>query len=152
LDYWKKLSRGDQVVGGAGVLLVINLLFLPWHHVRVGFGPFHVTANRSALESPNAFWGWLALLLAIAMVAHVVLARFTKVELPKLPVTWGRASFIGGVATLAVLLLKLVLKTDFLGVGAWFGVILGAGMAYGGFLHNAEEEQTAVPPEVGTTT
>ena len=81
----------------------------------------------------------------------MVLARFTKVELPTLPVTWGRASLIGGVAVLALLLLKLVLKTDFLGVGAWFGIILGGAMAYGGFLHT-QEEQTAVPPEVGTTT
>ena len=151
MDYLKKLSRGDQIVGGAGVLLVIDLLFLPWHHVRVGFAQFHVTANRTALQSPNAFWGWLAFLVTVALVARVVLARFTTVQLPKLPVTWGRASLIGGVAVVALLLLKLVLKTDFLGVGAWFGIILGGAMAYGGYLHT-QEEQTAVPPGVGTTT
>ena len=143
----KKLTLGDRVVGGAGVVLLVDLLFLPWHHVEVGFGTFTASADRTAIESPDAAIGWLAVLLTAAMVAHIVLVRFTDVQLPELGLPWSQISMIGGFATLAALLLKLLAETDYLGYGAWVGLALGAAMAYGGFLH--EHEHFGLPAAPG---
>ena len=33
-----------------------------------------------------------------------------------------------------LLLLKLLVETEFLGFGAWLGLLLAAGMTYGGYL------------------
>ncbi len=57
-----------------------------------------------------------------------------ETKLPDLPVTWDKAIFYGAAATLGLLLLKLLLETDYLGFGAWLGILLAAGMTYGGYL------------------
>ena len=132
---FKKLTTGDWIVGGGGIVLFIGLLFLPWHDIE--FGPF--SESRSAIESPNAFWGWLALILAVALVATVVLRKLTTVDLPDLPISWGDAQFYGSIAVLALLLIKLISETDFLGWFAWVGLIISAGIVYGGFLLHQDE-------------
>lgn len=129
-----KLTMGEKVVGAAGVLLLIDLLFLPWHKLDLGI----VSVSRSGIESPNAFWGILAVLVTLAMVAVVVVTRFTTAKLPDLPIPLGQTMFFAGIAVLALLLLKLVLETDLLGFGAWLGILLAGAMAYGGFLIRQE--------------
>ena len=52
-----KLSRGERIIVVAGVLLVIDLLFLPWHSITV---PFIGSVDRNGISSPNAFLGFLA--------------------------------------------------------------------------------------------
>lgn len=128
-----KLSLSDKIIAATGIVLIIDLLFLPWHSIDLG--PFGGSVTRSGVESPNSFWGVLALLLTIAVVA-VTLVRVLKPEtkLPDLPVTWDRAIFFGAAATLVLLFLKLVMETDALGFGAWLGILLAGGMTYGGYL------------------
>lgn len=126
-----KLSLSDKIIAGTGIVLIIDLLFMPWHSVDLGFQTF----TRSGVESPNSFWGVLALLLTIALVAVTLVRSFKpETKLPDLPVTWDRAVFFAAAATLALLFLKLVLETDSLGFGAWLGILLAGGMTYGGFL------------------
>lgn len=123
-----KLSLSDKIIAGTGIVLIIDLLFLPWHDIPV-------FDDISAIESPNSFWGVLALILTIAVVAITLLRVFKpETKLPDLPVSWDRATFFGAAATLGVLVLKLILETDFLGFGAWLGLLLAAGMTYGGYL------------------
>lgn len=136
-----KLTMGEKIILGAGAVLLIDLLFLPWHKVDLGI----VSVSRSAIQSPNAFWGLLALLVTIAVVAVVAVNRFTSAKLPDLPVPLGQAVFFAGIAVLALLLLKLVVETDFLGFGAYLAILLGAAMAYGGFLVRSELG-TSSPP------
>ncbi len=100
--------------------------------------------TRSGVESPNGFWGILALLLAIAVIAVLVVTRLTTTQVPELPIPLQRAIFFGTIAVLALLLLKLVIETDFLGFGAWLAILLGAGMVYGGFLKSQESGEPAV--------
>lgn len=131
-----KLTTGDKIVLGTTIVLFLDLLIFPWHSVDLG--PFG-SVDRSATESPNGFWGLLALLLAIVIVAVVVLRKLTTVDLPELPIPWAQVQFIGGIVLLAVLLLKLILETDSLAFGAYLAILLAAGGAYGGFMIQQEE-------------
>ena len=133
-----KLSRGERIIVSAGVLLVIDLLFLPWHSITV---PFIGSVDRNGISSPNAFLGFLAALTAAAMVAQVIVSKFTSAMLPELPVPWPRAHMIGGLAVLGLLVLKLLLQTSFLGFGAYLGILIAAGLALGGYTVNQESSR-----------
>jgi hypothetical protein len=132
---FKKLTQGERIVLIAGVLLIIDLLILPWHNIELGG---LVDVNRTGVQSPNAFYGVLALLLAIVMVGQIVAAKVANVKLPDLPIGWGQVHMIAGILVFALLLLKLVVETNFLGFGSYLGVILGAAVAFGGFSINKE--------------
>lgn len=145
-----KLSLGDKVAAGAGILLAIGLLFLPWHKVEFDFGPLgSESETRSAVQSPNSFWGWLALLLVIAIVVTIILRKLTTTELPALGnVTWADATFYAAIAVGVLLLIKLVMETDALGWGLFVDLILAAALIYGAFLIK-QEGDTARPATGG---
>lgn len=124
-----KLTLGDKILGGTSLVLVIFLLFLPWHSIDLGF----TSINIRATSSPNGFWGVLALLLAIVLAASVVTKLF-EVKLPDLPIPLGDAQFYGAIAMLAFLVLKLVLETEALAFWAYLNILLAGGAVYGGFL------------------
>jgi hypothetical protein len=137
-----KLTKGEKIVLGAGLVLIIDLLFLPWHHVSIGSGllGLSIKVNRTAIQSPNGLWGWLAVLVAIVMVAQIVAAKFTSAKLPTPPIPWSRVHLIAGVAVIALLVIKLFAETSFLGFGAFLGLALGAAVAFGGFTISKEPE------------
>jgi len=130
----KNLSLGERIMSLAGVLLLIDLVFLPWHRIDLGI----VSVSRSGLQSPNGFLGLLAALVAMAIVARVVISEFTTIELPRLPVSWEQADLIAAAAVAALLLLKLVLETSFLSVGAWLAIPLAGALLYGGYQRTRE--------------
>ena len=129
-----KMRTPDWILGGCALVLVIDLLFFPWHKIDYNFGPLGSgSSSRSGIQSPNSFWGVLALLLAIAILAVVIIRRLTTVKLPDLPISWGDALFYGAIATLVLLLIKLIVETNSLGFGSYLGIVLAAGLVYGGF-------------------
>jgi hypothetical protein len=113
---------------------LIDLLFFPWHKIDLGI----LSVSRTAVQSPNSFWGVLAMLVALVVVAVIAVTRFTSTAMPDLPVPLSRAIFFGTIAVLALVLLKLVIETRSLGFGAYLAVLLAAGMVYGGFLRDKE--------------
>lgn len=110
-----KLSRDDMIVGGLGLFLVIDLLFLPWYSV-LGF-------TFTATSSPYAIWGVLALLVAIAFIADLAFERFGGAQLPAIGGTRAstRTALAGG--TLAFMVIKFLAHTSDLGFGAWLGLL-----------------------------
>lgn len=130
-----KLSKGDRIVVVTGLALVIDLLFLPWYSITIAN---LVTVTRTGVGAPDAFLGFLGMVIALAMALQIVLARFTDVKLPDLPVPWPRAHMLGGAAALILLLLKLVLHTSYLGFGAYLGILLAIGLTFGGVTLNNE--------------
>ena len=135
-----KLTRGEQIVLGAGLLLSLDLLAFPWHRISV-LGIVAVT--RTGVQSPNAVYGLLALLLALVMVAQVVVSKLTAAKLPDLPVPWSQVHQIAGVAAFALLLLKLLVETNALGFGAFLGLILAGVLAFGGYTIGQEARRPA---------
>jgi hypothetical protein len=131
---FKKLTQGERITLIAGVLLILDLLILAWHNIDLGLlGDI----KRTGVQSPNAFWGVLALILTLLMVGLIV-ARLAGVKLPDLPMPLGQILMIAGIAVLAFLLIKLVSETTALGIGAYLGILLGAAVAFGGFSVNKE--------------
>ena len=111
-----KLTIGDRVVGISAIVFLIAM-FLPWYGLS---DEFDVDASRNGFD--YFFFGWIPLLLALAMLAQILVSRFTTTEMPKVgSLTWGQIHLIlGGLAALLVLLRLLI--TD--NVEA-FGVDLG---------------------------
>ncbi|HWJ61402.1 MAG TPA: hypothetical protein VNS19_05495 [Acidimicrobiales bacterium] len=134
-----RVTLGDKVVVGAAFLLVIDLLFLPWHQV--------FSFSRTATEAPGGWWGTLAVLLTVAIVALTAVRRFTDVSLPTLPRPIGEVNLAATAVVFAVLAIKLALDTTFLGFGSYLGLLLAASMVAGAFLGKDETDEA---PPVGT--
>lgn len=138
-----KLSQGDRIVLAAGIVLIIDLLFLPWYHIDLSIFVPGAVASRSAVQSPYAGYGLIAFLVTLVMVGQIVAARFTSAKLPDPPISWGQIHFLAGGIVAVLLLLKLAAETHALGFGAYLGLLLAAGLAYGGYLINQESSSLA---------
>jgi len=136
----RKLTTGERIVAIAGVLLVVDLLVFPWHHRSLSIqGIELITVNRRALQSPNGFWGVIAVLLTIAVVLQTMLSALQDPSrVPEGARMRSEYRMYGAFAVLGLLVIKLLLKTNFLGFGAWLGLILAAAVAYGGYTINQE--------------
>ena len=111
-----KLTIGDRVVGIAAIVFLISM-FLPWYGLSVeGVGD----PSRNGFD--YFFFGWIPLLLILAVAATIAISRFTTTELPNLgSLSWTQVQLIAaGLAALLVLLRLLI--TD--SVEA-FGIDLG---------------------------
>jgi hypothetical protein len=127
---FSRLSRGERFVVIAGGLLLVSLAFFPWHRfelfVFIGGDP-----TRTALQSPNALQGTLAFLVTVAMVAQVVMTRYSNQRVNPALI---RLQPVAGMAVFALLAWKLASSTTDLNVGAYLGIPLAAALAYGGFI------------------
>lgn len=139
-----RLTLGDKIIAGTGIVLVITLLFLPWH--SAGYGPYEIT--RTAIQSPNSIWGILALLLTIAVLLAALLPKLSEVKVPDLPIPLPDAVMYASFAVVALLLLKLLVQTEALGFGAFLAILLAGGMAFGAFRSRQEAGAT---PDPGST-
>ncbi|WP_426574131.1 hypothetical protein [Aquihabitans sp. McL0605] len=148
---FSKLTLGDKILGGCALVLVIDLLFLPWHHWSYSYssGDIHVggSFSRTAIQSPNSFWGWLAMLVLLAIIGVTIVRRFTDTALPDTPRPLPELTFYATIAVFVLLFLKLILKFDYIGFGAYLAILLAGGMVYGAYLDRNEEEGA---PSVGT--
>jgi len=125
-----RLSPGEKIVVVAGGLLLLSLAFFPWHRI-VLLGLLGGDATRTALQSPNALQGTLAFLVTVAMVAQVILTRYSHQKVNPALVKLQPAA---GFAVLGLLGWKLALATTALSVGAYLGIVLAAALAYGGLM------------------
>jgi len=129
-------TRAERIVVVAGVLLIADLLLLPWHHyalnLDVGNLGIHLPRfayDRSGVQAPDAAFGVIALFGASLMVLQVVGAKVVPAVAPL-----ARFQLVAGPAVLGLLIGKLISNDDFLGRGAWLGLLLGVGMTVGGCL------------------
>ena len=128
---FQKLDRHFQLMLPTGPILLIFLIFAPWH--QFGSGPY---GSASALQAPNALLGVVALLAVVVSS----LISFSQVlgsdKLPESPQgkSWEEVVFIVNAILFGSLILKLILETSWLGWGAWGCIIAGAIHFYGAYI------------------
>jgi hypothetical protein len=127
------LSAGERTVVVAGLLLILDLLFLPWHSVDLGGLQLDVDTTRSGVQAPYGGYGVAAVVLTAVMIAQIALARLLAVRLPDPPVPWSQIHLILGIFVAVVLVIKLARETEFLGYGAYSAILAGILVAYGGY-------------------
>ena len=130
------LSREDWVVGGGALLLIIDILFLPWHSVS-GF-------DFTGAGAPGGIWGVLALIVTIAVLVDLTLARFNPaVQVPTSQLGRDMTRTAAAGLGLVLVLIKFIDNTSSLAIGTWLGIILAIVVVAGAYL-NAQGNSTAV--------
>lgn len=133
---FSRLSRGERFVVVAGGLLLVSLAFFPWHRLsELGF--LGGDPTLTALQSPNSLQGTLAFLVTVAMVAQVLLTRYSDQKVNPALV---KLQAPAGMAVFAILSWKLASETSYLSVGAYLGMIFAGALAYGGFILSREPQ------------
>ena len=131
-----RLTRGEKIVLLAGAFLLLDLAFFPWHRYDLlsllGGDP-----TRTALQTPNSLQGTLAFLLTVAMVAQVVMTRFTNQQVNPALV---RLQPAAGLAVLGLLAWKLSVDLADLSVGAYLGLGLAVVLAYGAVIMSRDPD------------
>ncbi len=123
------VSREDQILGGLALLLVIDLLFLPWFSISLG----PLTATSTASGAPDGWLGVLAVLAALALIADLAVERFSpQTTLPAINNSRTHTRFVLACAAAAFVVLKFLFHIHFsyFGFGFWLGIILAAALVY----------------------
>ena len=133
-----RLSRGERFVVVAGGFLLLSLAFFPWHRFEfaayLGGDP-----RRTALQTPNALQGTLAFLITVAMVAQVLMTRYSSQKANPALV---RLQPAAGLAVLGTLAWKLASEMSDLSVGAYLGILVAGILVYGAFVLAKESGTT----------
>ncbi len=138
-----KLSQGERIVLVGGLLLIVDLLFVPWHDIDLAGLDGVIDTTVTGVQQPYAGYGIAAVVLTAVMIVQIALARLLSVRLPEPPVPWSQIHLILGIFVAVVLVIKLVRLTDSLGYGAYSGVLAGVLVAYGGYSISREGEDPA---------
>lgn len=122
-------SRDDWILGGVALLLVIDLLFLPWFVISVG--PF--SASTTATGDPDGWLGVLAVLAAVALIADLAIERLSPgTALPNIRGSRTETRFVLAAVTAVFVGLKFLFHIHFsyFGFGFWAGLVLTIGLVY----------------------
>ena len=134
----ESLSKDDWIIGGIAVLLVIDLLFLPWLRISAG----HITLTSTATGTPDGWLGVLAMLAVLALIADLSLERFSpRTQLPAVDGSRTQTRFLMACVAAGLLALKFLFHVHVsrFGVGFWGALVLSAALVYVALkAHNAE--------------
>jgi len=143
MEKFRGLGLGEKIILIAAPLFFIDG-FLPWFHYDIaGFGG----PSRSGWSGDFSFLSIIAILAAAVMVAQIVVARFTAVQLPALPqgLTWPRVHLgLAGYVAFAVVIRLIVgesagpVDAD-MAFGLWIAVVLAAALVVAGVLMYRQE-------------
>jgi hypothetical protein len=128
MDKLSALSRGTQIMLGAGVLLLIDT-FLAWQEISVEI--LGVEAASASANAWHGFWGIVMGLALILLLAWIV-ASIAGIDIP-LPVS---GTMIAAVlaAIIVVVALSKNLVDDSSTIWSYIGIVLAAAVAFGAWL------------------
>ena len=129
---FQKLERRFQLMLPSAPILLLFLIFAPWHQ----FGSGSWGMSQSAIQAPNALLGVIALLSVVISMLISFAQVLGSDKLPESPKgkSWEEVVFLVSAVMLGALLLKLILETSFLGWGAWACIIAAAIHFYGSYI------------------
>jgi len=125
-------KRDDWLVLGLALVLVIDLLLLPWF----SFSELGYSSSLSATSAPDGWAGILAFLLVLVVGVDLVIERASpQTTLPNIGGSRTMTRWWLTVAAAVFVFLKFVTNIHFslFGFGFWLGVILTAGLLYSTF-------------------
>jgi hypothetical protein len=128
MDKLSALSRGTQIMLGAGVLLLIDT-FLAWQEISVEI--LGVEAASASANAWHGFWGIVMGLALILLLAWIV-ASIAGIDIP-LPVS---GTMIAAVLAAIIFLFALIknLVDDYSTIWSYIGIVLAAAVAFGAWL------------------
>jgi hypothetical protein len=120
------IGREEWIFAGVGLLLVIDLLALPWFSIT--FGPF--SASLAATDAPDGWLAILAVLATVTAIADLGVERLSPgTALPSIRGSRSETRLVlAGLAALLVAL-KFLFHIHFslFGFGFYAAVVLAAG-------------------------
>jgi hypothetical protein len=151
------VRREDWIVGGLALLLVIDLLKLPWYTVAGGTvsGISLPSISNSATGSPDRFLGLLAVLAALAVLFDLLFEHLSPdTHIPA--INGSRTLTRCALAIVAALLLALkfifhLTQIGSLGVGFWLGALLAAALVYATIKARQTEPPATARPDQSET-
>jgi len=126
-------KRDDWLVLGLALVLVIDLIALPWFDIGVSAFGYHASYTAAATSSPDGWAGILAFLLVLAVGIDLVIERVSpQTTIPNIAGSRTATRWWLTVAAAVFVALKFVTNIHFsdFGFGFWLAVILTAGLLY----------------------
>jgi hypothetical protein len=117
------VKRDDWLLAGVALLLVIDLLFLPWFDINLGI----VSVTSTATGAPDGWLGLLAMLAALVLIADLAIERLSaQTQLPALSGsrTLTRLALAGATAAFVALKFLFHIHFSLFGLGFWAAVVL----------------------------
>ena len=127
---FSKLSNGQKIASGAGLVLIINL-FLPWY----GVGPF----SANAFEDPAGFLAFGGSFLAIAGAVILLLKAMGTADASRGALAAEQVALLVGAFGFVLIVLQWVTENDFTKFGLFLGMIGAAVVTYGAFMTMKEK-------------
>jgi hypothetical protein len=139
-----RFTRQELILAGVAILLVFDLLFLPWFEVSIGLGALELTASSTGTGAPDGWLGVLAVLASLAIVVDLVVDRMTEAQLPAVGGSRAMTRLCLAIGAAACVALKFLLNVHFnlFGFGFWAAVVLAAALVV--FANRARDAETAV--------
>ncbi|HTX46940.1 MAG TPA: hypothetical protein VMD48_11690 [Solirubrobacteraceae bacterium] len=141
------MSRDDWILGGLALLLAIDLLFLPWFSVTVGFGTFSISATSTATGDPDGWLGILAVIVIVALLADLAVERLSpQSQLPAIGGSRASTRLVLAAIAAVFLVLKFLFHINHfsdLGFGFWAAVVLTGGLVFAAL--RVSQGQTILP-------
>ena len=141
-----KLTRGVQITGVAGILLLIGLLTFPWYSVSA----FGFTVTGTAMQYNGSWAAILGLIILIALLATIAIRRFSSTVLPDLPIPWSSAELFAAIAVAVFVAIKFLSHIGNFGWGFYVDVLLTIALVYGAVQLSRETPAAAAASESGS--
>jgi hypothetical protein len=154
----ERVTREDWALATVAVLLILDLLVLPWFSfgatISVGSATVSIGGSLSAVDAPDAWLGVLALLSCAFLAADLGFERLSpQTRLPSIATDRETTRFVLAVVAAGLIGFKFLVHLGRFGelaLGFWLAVLLvGALVA---LTRRGRQAESAVPPPAGEPT
>ena len=129
---FETVSRDELLLAALGVLLVLDLLFLPWFELTVSAGAVSVSISNTATGPPDGWLGVLAILVVLARLVDIAIEQLSPhTQVPAIGRGRANTRYVLAVVAVALLGLKLLIHLGSAGgLGFWGAVVLGGALLW----------------------
>jgi hypothetical protein len=132
----ERLSREDWALATLAVVLILDLLVLPWFSfgatITIGSGTLAIGGSATAVDAPDAFLGVLALLSCAFLVADLGFERLSpQTQLPSIAADRETTRYVLAWTAAGLIALKFIFHLGRFGelaLGFWLSVLLVAAL------------------------